>query len=144
MIDALFNPTVVGTPTTKVDVSLGSKIWMDRNYTISNMADGLSGAILFQPNYYVNGRDISIDSNANAEIFVALYEEGDREGGLMQVLHIDGWTLKNGWYIEWSKRHKLNKVWSKKISSGEKVSFTSSKDRMTFAILVKKDRILSQ
>ena len=40
MIDAIFNPTVAGTPTTKVDVSLGSKIWMDRNYTISNMTDG--------------------------------------------------------------------------------------------------------
>ena len=141
MIDALFNPTVAGTPTTKVDVSLGSKIWMDRDYTISDMTDGLSGAILFQPNYYVNSRNISIDSNANAEIFVALYEEGDREGGLMQVLYIDGWTLKNGWYIEWSKKHKLNKVWSKKIRAGETVSFTSSKDRMTFAILVKHDKI---
>ena len=144
MIDALFNPTVAGTPTTKVDVSLGSKIWMDRDYTISDMTDGLSGAILFQPNYYVNSRNISIDSNANAEIFVALYEEGDREGGLMQALYIDRWTLKNGWYIEWSKKHKLNKVWSKKIRSGESVSFTSSKDRMTFAILVKHDKISSR
>ena len=78
-----------------------------------------------------------------ANIFIALYEEGNREGGLMEALQADQWTLKNGWYLEWSNKHKLNKVWSKKINSGERVSFTSTKNRMTFAILIKEGNILS-
>lgn len=84
---------------------------------------------------------MSINSNRDAEIFLALYEEGDREGGLMEALQSDGWTLENGWYLEWSNTHKLNKVWSKNINSGETISFASTKDRMTFAILVKEGKM---
>ena len=100
------------------------------------------GASLFQPNHYVNSKTISIESNKDADIFIALYEEGNREGGLMEVLQADEWTLENGWYLEWSNKHKLNKVWSKKINSGKNVSFRSTENRMTFAILVKEGNTL--
>ena len=59
----------------------------------------------------------------------------------MEALQADGWTLKNGWYLEWSNQHKLNKVWSKNINAEETISFTSTKDRMTFAILIKEGKI---
>ena len=144
-LDSPFDASVTGTSTTKVEAKIGSEIWSDRGYSISSISDGLLGATLFQPNHYVNARTMSIDSNRNAEIFVAVYEEGNREGGLMEVLQADGWTLKNGWYLEWSnklnKLHKLNKVWSKNIDAGETISFTSTKDRMTFAILIKEGKI---
>ena len=142
-IDAPFDPTVSGITTTEVEAKLGSKIWKDRGYSISSINDELVGNILFQPAHYVNAGTMSINANRNAEAFIALYEEGDREGGLMEALQANGWTLKNDWYLEWSNQHKLNKVWSKKINGGETVSFTSTKDRMTFAILVKEGRNFS-
>ena len=141
LLDSPFDASVTGTLTTKVKAKIGSEIWSDRGYSISSISDGLLGATLFQTNHYVNARTMSIDSNRNAEIFVAVYEEGNREGGLMEALQADGWTLKNGWYLEWSNQHKLNKVWSKNINAGETTSFTSTEDRMTFAILIKEGKI---
>ena len=139
--DAYFDPTVKGTTTTKAEAKAGSKIWKDREYSISSISDELIGSILFQPSHYVNPGTMSISANRNAEAFIALFEEGKgREGGLMKVLEADGWTLKNGWYLEWSNQHKLNKIWSKKINAGETVSFTSTKNRMTFSILIKEGR----
>ena len=139
-IDAPFGPTVIGITTTEVEAKLGAEIWKDRGYSISSISDELVGNILFQPPHYVNAGTMSINANRNAEAFIALYEEGDREGGLMEALQANGWTLKNDWYLEWSNQHKLNKVWSKKINAGDSVSFTSTKNRMTFAILVKEGR----
>ena len=138
LTDAPFDATVTGIPTTQVKAKVGIPIWSDRSqYPITSISDELLGATLFQPNHYVNARTMSIDSNRDAEMFVAVYEEGNREGGLMEALQADGWTLKNGWYLEWSNQHKLNKVWSKNINAGETTSFTSTEDRMTFAILIK-------
>ena len=141
LLDSPFDASVTGTSTTKVEAKIGSEIWSDRGYSISSISDGLLGATLFQPNHYVNARTMSIDSNRDAEIFIAVYEEGNREGGLMEALQADGWTLKNEWYLEWSNQHKLNKVWSKNINAGETISFTSTKDRMTFAILIKEGKV---
>ena len=141
LLDSPFDASVTGTSTTKVEAKIGSEIWSDRGYSISSISDGLLGATLFQPNHYVNARTMSIDSNRDAEIFVAVYEEGNREGGLMEALQADGWTLKNEWYLEWSNQHKLNKVWSKNINAGDTISFTSTKDRMTFAILIKEGKV---
>ena len=139
--DSPFDASVTGISTTKVEAKIGSEIWSDRGYSISSISDGLLGATLFQTNHYVNARTMSIDSNRDAEIFVAVYEEGNREGGLMEALQADGWTLKNEWYLEWSNQHKLNKVWSKNINAGETISFTSTKDRMTFAMLIKEGKV---
>ena len=143
LIAASLDLIVTGITTTRAEATIGAKLWKDRGYSISSINDELLGSILFQTNHYVNSKTISIESNNNADIFIALYEEGNREGGLMEALQADQWTLQNGWYLEWSNKHKLNKVWSKKINSGESVSFTSTKNRMTFAILIKEGNILS-
>ena len=127
---------MTGTSTTKVETEIGSEIWSDRGYSISSISDGLLGATLFQPNHYVNARTMSIDSNRDAEIFVAVYEEGNREGGLMEALPADGWTLRDGWHLTFGNRG-LEKVWAKSIKAGETISFTSTKSSMTFAILIK-------
>ena len=142
LIAASFDPIVNGITTTKIEATIGAKLWKDRGYSISGINDELLGAILFQPKHYVNSKTISIESNNDADIFIALYEEGNREGGLMEALQADQWTLENGWYLEWSNKHKLNKVWSRKINSGESVSFRSTKNRMTFAILIKEGNTL--
>ena len=137
LIAKQFDPIVNGIPTTKVEATIGAKLWKDRGYLISGINDELLGAIIFQPNHRVNSKTIAIESNEDADVFIALYEEGNREGGLMEVLQADQWTLENGWYLEWSNKHKLNKVWSKKIKSGERVAFRSTKNQMSFAILIK-------
>ena len=80
---------------------------------------------------------MSITSNRDAEIFIALYIlEANREGGLMENLPADGWTLRDGWHLTFGNRG-LEKVWAKSIKAGETISFTSTKSSMTFAILIK-------
>ena len=138
LTDAPFDATVTGIPTTQVEAKVGVPIWSDRKqYPITSISDELLGATLFQPTHYVKAGTMSIDSNKDAEIFIALLIADNREGGLMAALPADGWTLKSDWYIEWSNQHKLSKVWSKNIKAGETISFTSTMDRLTFAILIK-------
>ena len=112
-------------------------IWSDRkNYQIKSISDGLLGATLFQTKHYIWPATMSIDSNRDAEIFIALHIADDRDGGLMEALPADGWTLKSGWHLD-GTGNKLNKVWSKNIKAGETITFTSTKNQMTFAILIK-------
>ena len=143
-----FDATVKGTETgnwywytTEVEAKIGSEIWKDKGYTISSISNELLGGTLFQSNHYVDKSTMLINSNKDAVIFVAVYEEKSRDGGLMEALQADGWTLKSGLYLEWLGQHKLNKVWSKKIKAKETISFTSTKNGMTFAILIKEGNL---
>ena len=132
---------VTGIPTEKVQASIGSKIWSDRNYQISKISDGLEGATLFKPKHYVHSTTMSIIATENdVQVFVALYEEGNREGGLMQELGANGWELTSE-FLEWSNQYRLNKVWKKNIAAGTTISFKSTKNSMTFAILASEGMI---
>ena len=109
-------------------------IFSDRIYSISSIPDELVGSILFQTEHYVARSTITISSDKNADVIVALSEV--RNGGLIDVLPSDGWTLKEEWSVGWSE--SLNKVYLKPVSAGGSVTFTSTEDKMTFAIFVVK------
>ena len=134
---------VSGIPTAKTVAKLGAEIWTDRNYAISEMNNELLGATLFKPAHYRNKATMSVTANKKAAVYVALYEP-PRDGGLMQVLQTDGWDLTSH-ELEWTNinngsKHKLNKIWKKQVNAGSTISFTSTKDNMTFAILVKEGK----
>ena len=84
-------------------------------------------------------------ANTDIEIFVALFEEGNREGGLMQELDANGWELTSEFleFQGWSNKHKLNKVWTKNAAAGTTISFQSTSDSLTFSILATKGMILN-
>ena len=128
----MFKVSGIRTASTKAEI--GSTLWTDRrNYKITHLPGDLAGSMLFRPKHYVNRGTISVSSTNDAYIWVALLET--RDGGLMDVLATEGWTLKEGWYVQWSNNNeKLNKIWSKQIAAGETVTFTTTEDRMTFAI----------
>ena len=139
-----FDPDVAdvsGIPTTKTEAKLGAKIWTDRDhYRISEINNELLGATLFKSAHYRHRATMSVTANKKAAVYVALYEP--RDGGLMQVLQTDGWELTShelAW-IDGPNTHKLNKIWTKQVNAGSTISFTSTKDSMTFAILVKEGK----
>ena len=113
---------------------MGVAIFSDRSYSISSIPDELVGSILFQPETYVARSTITISSDGSADVVVALMES--RDGGLINVLPSEGWTLKEEWSVDWDE--SLNKVYLKQVSAGGSVTFTSTQDQMTFAILVVK------
>ena len=87
---------------------------------------------MFQLEHYLCCQQtVTIASNKNAEIVVAAMD--GRDGGLTTVLPSEGWTLKEGWSIDWSAEG-LSKVYSKTISAGDSVSFTTSGSQLTGAI----------
>ena len=130
-----FHPSVSGISTTNTIALPRSNLWNDRPYVITDMSGDLAGSILFQLEHYVAQEStILVSSDQEAYIRVALYEEGGRDGGLMEVLSTEGWSLKEGWYVEWSNQNKLNKIWSKQIEARELVNFTTTMNRGTFAI----------
>ena len=126
--------SVSGISTTETEADIGVAIFSDRSYSISSIPDELVGSTLFQPEHYVARSTITVSSNENAEVVVALMEA--RDGGLIDVLPSEGWTLKEGWSVDWHE--SLNKVYHKPVSAGGSVTFTSTEDQMTFAILVVK------
>ena len=128
--------SVSGITTESATASIGSTIWTDRpSYLIAQMPNELPGSTVFQPVHYVDIATITVSSTIDANIRVATRD--DRDGGLMDVLPADGWTLEDGWFVEWTgvqNNEMLNKILSKQISAGESVTFTTTKDAMTFAI----------
>ena len=111
----------------------GIAFFSDSSYVIiSSIPDELAGSILFQPPQYVDRSTITISSDGSADVIVALMES--RDGGLTDVLPSEGWTLKEEWSVDWHE--SLNKVYLKPVSAGGSVTFTSTEDRMSFAILV--------
>ena len=112
---------------------MGVAIFSDRSYSISSIPFELVGSILFQAEHYVARSTITISSDRRVDVIVALMES--RDGGLADVLQSEGWTLKEEWSVDWHES-RLNKVYLKPVSAGGSVTFTSTEDRMTFAILV--------
>ena len=111
---------------------MGVAIFADRSYSISSIPDELVGSILFQAEHYVARSTITISSDRRVDVIVALMES--RDGGLTDVLPSEGWILKEEWSVDWHE--SLNKVYLKPVSAGGSATFTSTEDRMTFAILV--------
>ena len=110
----------------------GIAFFSDSSYVIiSSIPDELAGSILFQPPQYVDRSTITISSDENANVIVVLFQQWN--GGFMDMLTSEGWTLKEEWSVDWSE--SLNKVYLKPVSAGGSVTFTSTEDRMTFAIL---------
>ena len=120
-----------------VQLTPGLKLWKNKNYTLTSLSDGLWGSHLFTACHHINASKILATSKKDAEIFVALYGEQHEERELMDSLMSDNWTLKDEWYIEWDNKFRLDKVWSKNLSYGHNISFTSPRDDMTIAILIK-------
>ena len=99
------------------------------------MNGDLDGSILFRSEHNLDISNISVSSTKDGYIWVALHDA--RIGVLMDVFTAGGWTLKDGWYVEASNNgieEKLNKIWSYFITAGGSVTFTTTEDRMTFAI----------
>ena len=88
------------------------------------MSKELEGATLFQSNYKLPRVDATIQSNKNAEIFIALTDNFDNED-VMNALNKDGWKLRREMYLEgednFGCKEILNKIWSKKIDAGDRV-----------------------
>ena len=132
------------------------------------MTEDIIRSTLFQSRSYIGASNISVYTNKNGLVFVALHCDERRQGGLPASLAADGWKLKDGWYIEldnvltWHlskpairprynepeimKCKTLDKVWSRKIDAGQTISFTTKQDYMTltFALFIKEGNIKRQ
>ena len=122
----------------------GSKIWEDKEYTISNLPEALKGAILFPLSFEVKGAEISINSNKNAKVYIALSNSND--DSVSQALKDDGWKSE-AWFLEYKgeetspnvvKTEKLEKVFSKNINAND--TLTLKPDIVQFAIFMKEGK----
>ena len=124
---------------------IGTKLWTNKELTIFDLPKELKGSTLFQTKYYLGSSTICVHSNKDDTVFVALNSRQD--GGLIDILPLDGWTLIDDLFVqskdELSKNIKLDKIWWKKIDQGKKVSFTSKDGYMIFAIFVKEGSLHS-
>ena len=80
---------------------------------------------MFQSNYNLPRVNASIESNRNANIFIALTERDNKDLGI--ALNNEDWILRNGMYIQGMNSNtgeleKLSKVWSKEINAGDTVA----------------------
>ena len=139
---------------------------MNRQETITNMTKDILNSVLFQTKSYIGSSTISVFTNKNALVFLALHCKKSRQGGLNDLLLADDWKFQEGSFIEFEKVlvwkywsmiqpreddrsnnncHTLNNVWSKKLNAGQTVTFTSTQDYMelTFAIFVKEGSFCS-
>ena len=121
------------------------------------MPEQMVDSVLFQTQNTLGSTNISVFTNKNSRIFVALHCEHRRQAGLNASLAKDGWVLEKGWYIQFDDGYfapdlgnfyprsddpyiepcdSLDKVWSKHLSAGQTVTFPATQDYMEFAIAI--------
>ena len=71
----------------------GFQIWKNRPYKISSLSHELKDATLFQSSFEAKGTSISIGSNKNAKVYIALLNDPTR--AVSTALQNKGWTLEN-------------------------------------------------
>ena len=152
--DEKFSPNVTGIVATKVDAAVGSKIWEDKTFIIASLSDALKNATLFRSNFTANGTSISIDSNKNATVYIALIN--DTTYAVSTALEEEKWKLRSklnltyGEGIEKNVRirqspnqNKFDMIFSKTINDKDNVTLKHPKvisESVSFAILIKEGK----
>ena len=122
-------------------------------------------SVLFQSQSDVGSTNISVFTNKNSRIFVALHCDQRRQGGLNAYFNAqlsdplakDNWALGKDWFIKFDGDYfpydwgnirprkddrsikpcnTLNKVWSKHLGAGQTVNFPAIQSYMEFAIAI--------
>ena len=147
--DEEFCPDVTGIVAKKVNGTVGSTIWGDKPSIISSLSDELENATLFQSNSEAKGTSISIDSNKNAIVYIALIN--DTTGAVSTALKEDNWELRSDLYLKYLEGNARNvpnekqfdKVFSKTINDTNDVTLKHPKvisESVSFAILIKEGK----
>ena len=147
--DTPFDPKINVTDATIERAEPGTRIWDDQQYFISSLSDELKDATLFQSSYEAKGTSISIGSNKNAKVYIALLN--DPTGAVSTALQNKGWKLENELYLEYLdgkgqkafEPKKFDKVLSKNIDDTDPVILDRPNlipDFVRFAILVKEGK----
>ena len=127
----------------------GFQIWKNRPYKISSLSHELKDATLFQSSFEAKGTSISIGSNKNAKVYIALLN--DPTGAVSTALQNRGWKSENELSLEYLDENgkkvfnpkKFDKVLSKNINDTDPVILDRPNlipDFVQFAILIKEGK----
>ena len=143
-----FNPNVTGIETTPVNADKGCQIWDDKSDTISDLSDELKNATLFRSNSTAKGPSITINSNKNATVYIALFN--DKTGEVSDALKMEGWELRTELFLKLGgneknvvNQKKFDKVFSKTINDKDPVTLKRPNvisEDVSFAILIKEGK----
>ena len=123
-------------------------IFSDGFPTIENMTEALVGTKLFQLSWDDDTRSsITVTSNKNYAVLVAVWEHTDRVNGLINLLEAEGLAMKNDVEIWWndetvrwqSKYRKTKGILSKTLQTGDTFSFIRPENHLPISIFVIED-----
>ena len=153
-IDTLFFqlldlPSVSGIVATRVDSNIGVELWSDRTYVISELPLFLERSELFQVPHrgIASGTEIKVENDQQSFVYIALNVDEGRDGGLLETLPEQGWTLMTG-EVKYEgykgNPHRLDNIWRKTMPPETGVSFTTTTGDLTHSIFVSEGTISKQ
>ena len=152
-IDTLFVqfvdlPSVSGIAATRVDANIGVEVWNDRAYPIAELPFFLEGSQLFQTPHktIASGTEIKVENVQQSFVYIALEIGEGRDGGLLETLPEQGWTLMTGeviWTGALGDPERLASIWGKTMPPDTGLSFTTTKGPLTHGIFVSKGILIS-
>lgn len=144
------NLTVNGTLIPMTSALTGSRLFEDNSMTISNISKELSGSHLFQLNWDDrNSSLVTISSDQNCAVVVAVWQRETRPANLMKILLEDGWILKDDQEIWWYRQDPITEVeygrtkgiYSKTIQANHSVSINRKENSLPISIFVVKGKM---
>ena len=147
--DTPFHPKINVTDATNGRAEVGTEIWDNKQYKISSLSNELKDATLFQSSFEAKGTSISIGSNKNAKVYIALLN--DPTGEVSTALQNNGWKLENKLFLEYVdgdgqkvfNPKKFDKVLSQNINDTDPIILDRPNlipDSVPFAIMIKEGK----
>ena len=141
--------TVNGKPADKTTANVGSRIHSDTTViTVQNISKSLVGSDLFKfSRYGLNKSSISVSSDKDCAVIVAIWNKLERRAGLIELLRSEDWVLKNDVQVSWTYNGrfygKTKSVLSKKLEAGKTLSLTRPENYLPITIFVVEGKLIS-
>ena len=144
--------TVNDVPILNAIASIGASAFRDKFLEIEIISKMLVGSKMFQLSWNdVNSRSISISSDKDCTVIVAIYEQKNRRESLMNVLQVAGWEVKEELEILLNYEnendngighyHRTKKILSTPLKAGIRLYFKVPENNMALTIFVVEGKI---
>ena len=138
--------TVNDKPISNAMAAIGASAFRDKFLEIVIISKMLVGSKMFQLSWKdVNNRSISISSDKDCAVIVAIYDQENRRENLIDELEVAGWVVKKELEILVQNENLVGstkRILSKSLKAGNELSFKVPENHMAITIFAVEGKMI--